>query len=185
MDDKKILDLLFARDETGLMLTEEKYARMYNAILRRALSDESDVAECGNDVLMALWNSIPPHYPNQYAAYICRIARRIGINRYQHNTRQKRGSGYTVSLSELESCIPSPDRLQQKEDARQLYQALNTFLHDLDDQTRVLFLRRYFYLESVKELSQRFALTENSISVRLHRARKVLRSHLEKEGVHI
>lgn len=185
MDDKKIIDLLFARDESGLHLTAQKYGRMYSGILRQALSSESDVEECGNDVLMVLWDSIPPQYPNHYPSYICAIARRIGINRYKHNARQKRGNGYTVSLSELEGCIPSPNQLQARENARQLYQILNAFLGSLDEQTRVLFIRRYFYLESVKSLSQRFAVTENFVSVRLHRARKGLKTLLEKEGVSI
>lgn len=185
MDDKQIIDLLFARNEKGLIITEEKYDRLYKSILRQALSDESDIDECSNDVLMALWNSIPPQFPNHYPAYICRIARRIGINRYKHNTRQKRGEGYTVALSELEGCIPAPDLIQAREHVRELYQVLNMFLRELDEQTRVLFIRRYYYLETVKSLAQRFEVTENYVSVRLHRARKTLKALLEQEGIAI
>lgn len=185
MDDREIIELLFARDEQGLVHTEEKYARMYCSILRQALSDESDVEECKNDVLMALWNSIPPNFPNHFPAYICRIARRIGIDRYKYNTRQKRAQGYTVLLSELEGCIPAPDQLEARQNAKLLVQVLGDFLLSLDEQTRVLFLRRYYYLETVKSLAQRFNVTENFVSVRLHRARKMLKTLLIEEGVSI
>lgn len=180
MDDKQIIDLLFARDESGLQHTEQKYGRMYNGILRQTLNNESDVDECGNDVLMALWNSIPPQYPNHYPSYICAIARRIGINRFKRETRQKRGQGYTILLSELGDCVPAPEKAQDSADIRAVMAA---FLKELDEQTRVLFLRRYYYMESVKSIAKRFELSENNVSVRLHRARKQLRALLEKEGV--
>lgn len=185
MEDKQIIDLIFARDESGLHHTQEKYGRLYFAILRQALSDESDVEECGNDVLLALWNRIPPQYPNHFPAYICRIARRIGITRYKYNTAQKRGAGYTVLLSELEGCIPASNEMEARENAQALQAVLNGFLRSLDEQTRVLFLRRYYCLESVKELAQRYKVTENFVSVRLHRARKMLKTLLSKEGFNV
>lgn len=185
MEDKQIIDLLFARDESGLQHTQEKYERMYCTILRQALSDESDVEECGNDVLLALWNSIPPQFPNHFPSYICRIARRIGITRFKHNTAQKRGQGYTVLLSELEGCIPAPNQIEAQENARQLYAVLDSFLRELDEQTRVLFIRRYYYWETVKSLAQRFKTTENFVSVRLHRARKMLKTLLSEEGFNV
>ena len=183
MEDRQIIELLFARDEMGLTYTEEKYDPLYRSILRQALSDKSDIDECANDVLMALWNSIPPNFPNHFPSYICRIARRIGINRFKHNTRQKRNTECDIALSELAGCIPSSDRSEIQLESMQLRQIMNTFLADLDPQTRVLFLRRYYYLESVKSLAQRFQLSPNFVSVRLHRARMALRTRLEKEGV--
>lgn len=185
MDDRQIIDLLFARDERGLVHTEDKYGPLYTRILRQILSDESDIEECKNDVLMGLWNSIPPNYPIHFSAYICRIARRIGITRYQYNTRKKRSCGYTVLLSELEGCIPAPDQIESRQNAKLLRQVLNDFLLSLDEQTRVLFLRRYYYLETVKSLAQRFKVTENFVSVRLHRARKMLKTLLIEEGVSV
>lgn len=183
MDDRQMIDLLFLRDDTGLRLIQEQYARLYKDILRQTLSSEADVEECANDVLLAIWNSIPPNCPSHLASYICRIARRIGINRYKHNTRQKRGAGYTVLLSELGGCIPAaqePDL--PRADLRRI---LSDFLKGLDPQTRVLFLRRYYYLESVKSLARRFAIRENAISVKLHRARKQLKIILGKEGISV
>ena len=183
MEDRQIIDLLFARDEQGLKYTKEKYDPLCKSILRQALSDQSDIDECANDVLMALWNSIPPNYPDHFPSYISRIARRIGINRFKYNTRKKRKTECDIVLSELEGCIPAPNHLETRQDARQLRHVLNSFLQELDPQTRVLFLRRYYYLESVKSLAQRFGVSANFVSVRLHRARAALRTLLEKEGI--
>lgn len=183
MEDKQIIDMLFSRDEQGLHMIEEKYANLYKSILRQALSDKSDIDECANDVLMALWNSIPPNYPDHFPSYIGRIARRIGINCFKHNTRHKRNSQCTVLLSELEGCIPSNDRVESRLEAMHLRRVLNDFLQDLEPQTRVLFIRRYYYLETVKSLAKRFGVSANFVSVRLHRARNALRTLLEKEEI--
>ncbi len=183
MEDRQIIELLFARDEQGLKFTEQKYDALYRSVLRQALTDPLDIDECANDVLMGIWNSIPPHYPSHFPSYICRLARRIGINKFKFNTRQKRNTECNILLSELEGCIPSPDRLVQRQEAAELNEILNRFLLELDPKTRVLFIRRYFYLESVKDLAQRFDVSSTYVSVRLHRARVVLRTILEKEGV--
>jgi RNA polymerase sigma-70 factor (ECF subfamily) len=181
MEDEKIISLLFARDESGLQHTKTKYGSLYHHVLRQILKDEEDVKECANDVLMALWNSIPPQFPQRFAAYITTVARRIGINRYKHNGCQKRGSGYTKLLSELEDCMDPRQTLPDVD----LRRVLRTFLQNLDGQSRVLFIRRYYYLESVKELADRFAVSASFVSVRLHRARKQLRNMLKEEGIHL
>jgi RNA polymerase sigma-70 factor (ECF subfamily) len=182
MEDHEIIDLLYARDELGLQHTQRKYDPLYRAILRQLLTDKADVDECCNDVLLSVWNSIPPHFPDHFPSYICRIARRVGIDRFRHNTRQKR-SGCTVLLSELQECIPAPNRLEVRLEATQLHQVLNHFLRELEPQTRVLFLRRYFYMESIKDLARRYEVSTNFVAVRLHRARIALRKLLEKEGI--
>ena len=185
MEDEKIIELLFARDEMGLKYTEEKYDPLYRSVLRQALTDKLDIDECANDVLMSIWNTIPPNWPIHFPSYICRIARRIGINRFKFNTRKKRNSQCNVLLSELEGCIPARSRAEDRLEAKQLHQVLNTFLRELDPQTRVLFIRRYFFMESMKEMASRYAVSTNFIAVRLHRARNVLRNLLEKEGVEL
>ncbi len=183
MEDEEIIALLFARDEIGLKYTEEKYDPLYKSILRQMLTDKSDVDECANDVLLSIWNTIPPNQPIHFPSYICRIARRIGINRFKFNTRQKRNDQSTVLLSELEECIPARNRAEDRQEVKQLQQLLNTFLQELPEQTRVLFIRRYFLMESIQDMSERYDVSNNFISVRLHRARTDLRKLLEKEGI--
>lgn len=188
MDDKKIISLLFERSEYALDSLSKKYSRLYKGVLRETLSNESDVEECANDVLLAVWNSIPPNSPDCLSAYVCKCARRIGINRYKYNTREKRNTGYTVMLSELDDCIPDnsyEDEYLKREQSEQLRQILSDFVRSLDAETRVLFVRRYIYLEPVASLSERYGIKENVISVKLFRARRKLKKILSKEGIYV
>lgn len=182
MDDKTIVDLLWQRDESALAEVDLCYGRLYKGMLRRVLSDEQDVDECANDVRMALWNSIPPNRPRYLGAYLCTLARRTAIDRLRYNTRMKRSPAYTVLLSELEDCLPDPRSLLA-EDEGELRQILSDFVRELEPKTQIFFIRRYIYMESVPELAERFRCSENYISVRLYRARKKLRTRLEKEGI--
>ncbi len=186
MEDKEIIDLLFARSDNALDELSEKYSRLYKGILGKMLCDACDAEECANDVLLAVWNSIPPNRPDHLPAYLCRIARNVGVNRIRYNTRQKRDSGYTVMLSELEDCIPDQkgsDGLNTE--GAYIRSALSDFLRGLDAETRILFIRRYIYLETVTSLAERFELSENHISVKLFRAIKKLKRLLQKEDIHL
>jgi len=183
MEDYQIIIMLFERSEAALDHLAKKYAGVYKRILWEILRDESDMEECANDVLLAVWNSIPPNDPQNLPAYLCRIARRIGIDKLRHRTRKKRDSGYTVSLSELNDCLTDTGGLPGENDDGQIRRVLSEFVRQLDPETRVLFIRRYVYLESVASLSKRFSLNENYIAVKLYRARKKLKKHLIKEDI--
>ena len=186
MDDNRIIELLFDRVENALDEVSHKYSRLYKGIIREVLSNECDVEECENDVLMAIWNTIPPNRPNSLSSYICKIARRIGINRFRFNTRQKRNTGYTVMLSELNDCLPIDELIDESSERSELIRSvLSDFIRSLDPETEILFVRRYMYLESVADLAKRFELDENRVSVKLYRARKKLKKVLEKEGIKI
>jgi len=184
MDDQRLTEQLWQRNESALAEVESRYSRLYMGMLRRVLHDEQDVQECANDVLSALWNSIPPNRPRHLSAYICTIARRIGIDRLRYNTRSKRNPEYTVLLSELEDCLPDstmpPEEVMEQ---KELQRVPSAFVRELEPQTQVFFIRRYLYLETVQELARRFGCRENYIAVRLYRARRNLRTALEKEGI--
>ena len=188
MEDREIIELLFARSEEGLKELEKKYSKLYRGILRGVLEDIGDTEECENDLLVAVWNSIPPNYPEYLSAYLCRIARNIAINRYKMGRRQKRDGGINVLLDELEECLPQIDGdgydNDAKYDAQIISDVLNLFLHELDAETRVLFIRRYIYAESVTSLAERFDMSERYIAVKMFRARKRLKKALEKEGIY-
>ena len=182
MEDSKIVEMLFERDENALEEISRKYSRLYTGVLRETCRDESDVSECANDCLLATWNSIPPNRPNNLGSYLCKIARRIGINKYRHNTRQKRGEGYTALLGELEDCLPDESVDLSAVPQGKIKKILEDFLKGLDGETRVLFVRRYFYLESVASLAEHFEMRENLVSVKLHRSRARLAKILKEEG---
>ena len=186
MDDKRIIDLLFSRDERALDAISHKYSRMYKGVIRGVLGDERDVEECADDVLLAVWNSIPPNSPGYLSAYICKIARRIGVDRLRYHTSQKRNEKYTVMLSELEDCLPAQEPGGGDEGFwGDVGTVVSDFIKSLDPETEILFVRRYIYFETVKELAERFGTDENRISVKLYRARKKLKKLLEKEGIKI
>lgn len=184
MEDHRIIELLIERSEDALGEVSQKYSRLYKMMIRKALSDEFDVEECANDVLLAVWNSIPPNRPKSLAAYVCRIARRIGIDKLRYYKSKKRADEYTVMLSELEDCLSCEEPTYEPEERREeLNAVLTNFLRGLDPETEILFVRRYVYLETVSELAERFSLDENHISVKLYRARKMLKKLLEKEDI--
>lgn len=183
MEDSQILAALWAREESVLEEISVKYKRLYASILREILDNPQDVEECGNDTLMAAWNSIPPNRPENLAAYLCTLARRIAIDRLRYHTRQKRG-GYAVALEELENCLPDRST-EAREDSLHIRAVLSQFLRELDPVTRVLFIRRYVWFESVESLAERYRFSENTVSVRLYRARKKLKKVLNKEEIDI
>ena len=183
MKDAMIIDLLFDRSEKGLSMLTEEYKGLAVQILSEILTDRSDVEECFNDLLLAVWNSIPPQRPRSMTAYICTLTRRIGINRYHYNHRGKRDT-YQLMLSELDEAIPDPSS-EEASDNRQVAEVLNRFVGGLDPEGRVLFLRRYVYFESVTELAARFGMTENAVSSRLSRIKKRLRKVLREEHINI
>jgi RNA polymerase sigma-70 factor (ECF subfamily) len=163
-----------------------KYSGLYTGILTKILGDQFDADECANDVLLALWNTIPPNHPRCLSAYVCKIAKYVATDKIRYNTRQKRNTDYTVMLSELEDCLTVEDcSWEVKETSKTIRMTLHKFLKDLDPVSEILFVRRYVYFESVAELSQRFEMDENLISVKLYRARKKLKKALEKEGIRV
>lgn len=185
MEDVAIKKLLMERSETALQEISNQYSNLYKSVIRQMLSNENDVEECANDVLLALWDSIPPNNPQNLGAYICTVARRVAINRLKYNKRKKRNSDYTVMLSELGDCVPDTDALETQEELAGIERILSDFIRGLDAKTRVLFVRRYIFLESVTELSQRYGIKEGTISTKLFRARKKLKAILRKEGIDI
>lgn len=180
MNGNRIMDMLINRDEAALDELAGQYSGMYKSILRNILQDERDVEECSNDLLLAIWNSIPRNRPDSLPAYICRIARNMGINKYRYNNRQKRGSDFTVMLSEPGDCIPDrSSSFAQNDGDERIRSVLSDFIRALDAETRILFVRRYIYLESPDELARRFEISKSHVSVKLFRARKKLKKLLE------
>ena len=185
MEDNRIVELLLERSETALHEVSARYAGTCRGVLRGLLNDPQDVEECFNDVLLAVWNSVPPNQPRNLNTYICRLARRTGIDRLRYNTRQKRNAAWTVMVSELGDRLPDETPQTEQADAGRLNAVLTDFLNGLDAETRILFLWRYVYAETVPELAVRFGISENYVAVRLYRARKKLKTVLEKEGIGI
>lgn len=181
MDDRKLIALLWARSEQALVLLERKFGSRLLATARNILGSHEDAEETVNDTYLAVWNIIPPENPNPLAAFVYKIGRNLALKRYRHNTAQKRDSAYQISLEELAGCIPGPC-LEEGFDARELGRLIDAYLDTLSPVNRNLFLRRYWFGDSVKDLSKAFWLTQNNTAVRLSRIRGGLKDYLLKEG---
>lgn len=176
MDEQKIIMLLWNRSETALQAISDAFGGRLYTIASNILQDHHEAEECLNDTYLALWNEIPPKRPHPLIAYACRIVRNIALNR-----RRDRHSPYEVPLEELAGYL-SAGTLEEQMDAKELGQAINRFLSTVSSQSRVIFLRRYWFGDGVKEIAREYGMTENAVSVRLARTRAKLKTYLSKEG---
>ena len=183
MDDNKIVELYLLRDETAVRQTAEKFGSRLRALAYGIVHDRQIAEECENDTYMEAWNTIPPHAPKSYLyAFLARITRHISLNCCRARSRLKRNAFICELGAELEQCIPAPDDVACRIDDAALSEAINGFLRTLDEEKRNIFVRRYWYLDSIEDISKRFALSESKVKTTLFRCRNRLREHLETEG---
>mgnify|MGYP001067608882 FL=1 len=183
MGDDEILQLFFHRVEYAISAVEEKYGRLCRSVIRRILPDERDAEECLSDVWIRTWNSIPPEKPRVLGAFLARIARNLALNRYKAKSAQKRqGDAFALSLDELDDCAVSLPDPESETAAAELGASISAFLRTQSEEVRSMFVLRYFYCESIEELSARFRCGESRIKTTLLRTRRKLREHLIKEG---
>lgn len=182
MDDKQIIRLFFERSEQAITELSQKYGALCLQLADNILNDQQDAEECVNDAYLGAWNSIPPQTPDPLRAYICRIVRNHSLKKLRANTALKRGSQFEVSLSELEDCI-SGSSLDEQLAVSELTAQINAFLSALPRDDRVMFVKRYWFSESLSEIADTFAITENNASVRLSRIRGKLHQHLKEAAL--
>ena len=183
MEDQKIIQLYWERSETAITGTHKKYGRYCHCIAYNILRNDEDAEECVNDTWLNTWNTIPPQRPRHLKAFLGKITHNLSLNRYEKLTSQKRGGGeLPLILDELSECIPSKQSDDIAEDLA-FKDLLNRFLDTLPPQDCKLFVRRYWYMCSTKELAKEYHISESKASVTLFRTRKKLRTYLEKEGV--
>ena len=185
MDDSKIIKLFFERNEEAITALSAKHGNVVSKIATNVLGNHADAEECINDAYLAVWNSIPPAKPDSLRSYVCSVIRNIATTRYHYNTAEKRNSFYDVALDELEACIPDAEGVEREADKKGLSEALNEFLATLKDDECVMFIKRYWYSESVADMAKTFQATPHYISVKLHRTREKLRKFLIQKGIFI
>ncbi len=182
MEDKQIVDLYWERSEEAIKETDKKYGKYCHYIAYRILGDDEDAKEVQNDTYLRVWNTVPPKRPELLKAYVGTISRNISLNRYEAIHAQKRGGQVDTLLYELTECI-SGSSTEDIDENQALCDALNRFLGSLSRKTRRIFLRRYWYASDISEIASEYAMSENSVSVLLHRTRKKLKIFLEEEGI--
>ena len=185
MEDKQILELLFARSELAVCETEKKYGHYCYAIAYRILENEQDAKEIVNDVLLKVWNTIPSKLPDSLKSHVGMISRQLSLDRYEQNHAQKRGGRVALVLDELAECIPSGDSGEDIGESVALKDALNKFVWSLSDKAQIVFVRRYWYSCSISEIAQDLHMKESAVTVLLLRTRKKLKEFLKKEGFEV
>ena len=183
MTDEEIINLFFERSEQAIDELAKQHGGAVKRVARNILGSEQDVEECVNDTYLGVWNAIPPHRPSPLRTFVCRIARNLATKKYHANTAEKRNSQYDLALDELAETLAADGGMEQELEAQELRAAINGFLGTLSAADRFLFLRRYWYAESVKEVAKAAHSTAGSVAVRLFRIREKLRLYLEKEGL--
>ncbi len=185
IEDNKIVEMFFSRNEQAIRAILEKYGASCTVIAKNILKSDRDAEECVNDALLAVWNAVPPFYPDPLQAYVFRVVQNISIARYHTNTSQKRNSYYDIALDELEGLLVSSDTVEQNIEAQELTELINRFLATIDRESRVMFVRRYWFSDSTEAIAKRFATSQNNVYVKLSRTRKKLEEFLKKEGYEV
>ena len=184
MEDAKIVQLYWDRNEQAIPVTADKYGNYCRSIATNILGNREDAEECVNDTYLNAWNAMPPNRPDVLPAFLGKITRNLSFNRYKRNTAEKRGGGELPAvLSELSDCVSGRDDVEQMLDRRALLNALDEFLQMLPPVKRALFIRRYWYTDSVSDLAAQYGMREGAVSTTLYRLRRQLRSHLLERGI--
>lgn len=184
MDDESIIELFFERDEKALDEVAGKYNALCSKIAMNILCDAGESEEAVNDTWLKAWKTIPPTRPKSLGAYLSVIVRNISLDRFRKKKAAKRIDDTLVStLDEVAQMLPADMNIERRTEQRQLIERINLFLKKLPKGQRIIFVRRYFYLDSIKEISQRYGYTESNITVTLTRIRKKLAAFLEKEDL--
>lgn len=183
MEDKLIIELFWERDPQALVHSQEKYGAYCTAVAKNILENQEDAMECVNDTLLYAWNAIPPARPEKLQFYLATVTRNQALDRYRREHAQKRGGGVVnTALEELTECLSSGDSPQELYQAKELEEAINRFVRSLPARDGNIFIRRYFFLESLDQIAERYGVRKASLSVTLSRTRGKLKKYLEKEG---
>ena len=185
IEDEKIIDLFFERSEQGIRELDNKYGAVFHKLSNNIVNNRQDAEECVNDAYLGAWNAIPPARPNPLLTYICKIVRNISLKNYYRKEAAKRSSHYTIAMEEIEACIADPKTVDAEMEARELARIIGEFLDTLTVENRVIFMRRYWFSDSCKDIAELVGLSEKNISVRLTRIRQKLKDYLLEREVSV
>lgn len=182
MEDSQIIGLFEARSPEAIEQTRNKYDALCRSLAGKLLRSEEDVEECVNDTYLALWNTIPPAKPDPLSPYLARIIRNLALKRLEHLAAEKRNADALASFDELEEILSAPGTVEDALQEQALRQAILGFLEGQRKENRILFLRRYFFFDSVKEIARNYGLSESKVKSSLMRTRNKLKAYLIQEG---
>lgn len=184
MEDERIIELYFDRDERAITETDIKYGKLCHSIAYHILHNREDSEECVNDTYVGLWNSIPPTKPNHFMAYVSRIVRNLSLGRLEYLKREKRSADVTISFEELAAVLPDERYAPELRD-EDIGTLISNFLRTQKEDVRKVFVRKYYFFDSIQEIAARYAFTESKVKNMLYLTRKKLKDYLIKEGVEL
>lgn len=185
MDDEKIIELFFERSEQGIRELDQKYGKICHSLSYNIVNSRQDAEECVNDAYLGAWNAIPPARPHPLLPYIVKIVRNLSLKCYWRKEAVKRSGRYTVALEELETCVADRKTVEDEIETGELTQVIEDFLDTLTLENRVIFLRRYWFFDSYKDIAESVGLSEKTVSVRLTRLRGKMKQYFIERGVFI
>ena len=185
IDDEKIIELFFERSEQAIRELDIKYGKICHNLSYNIVNNRQDAEECVNDAYLGAWNAIPPARPNPLLTYICKIVRNISLKIYYRKEAAKRSSQYTIAMEEIEACIAAPNAVEAEIEARELACIIGDFLDTLTAENRVIFMRRYWFADSYKDIAEFVGLSEKNVSVRLTRIRQKMKEYLAEREVFV
>jgi len=183
LEDTKIIQMYWDRDEAAIVATAEKYGNYCRSIANNILGNNEDAEECVNDTYLRVWNSIPPHSPNVLSAYLGRVTRNLALNKYSQKFAGKRGGGeIPIVLDELTEIVSCTENVEQEIDNKELVDAINMFLDTLTPKQRIIFVSRYWYTDSITEIAACQGMKKGTVSMTLNRIRNKLQNYLSERG---
>ena len=184
-DDEKIIEMFFERSEQGIRELDNKYGKICHSLSYHIVGSRQDAEECVNDAYLGAWNAIPPVRPNPLLSYIVKIVRNISLKIYWRKEAAKRSSNYTIALEEIEACIADQKTAEDEIEAKELARIIEEFLDTLTLENRVIFMRRYWFSDSYRDIAEFVGISEKNISVRLTRIREKMKQYLIEREVFI
>lgn len=184
MDDLRIIELYFERDEQAIKETDVKYGKLCHSIAYNILKNHEDSDECVNDTYVGVWNAIPPTRPNNFMSFVCKIARNLSLKRLEFMKRGKRSADVLLSLNELETILPD-ERYAPDVGDEEVGKLISTFLRSQKEDVRKVFIRKYYFFDSIGDIAERYGFTESKVKNMLFYTRNKLKDYLIKEGVEL
>ncbi len=185
IDDEEIIEMFFERDQQAILELDIKYGKICHNLSYNIVNSRRDAEECVNDAYLGAWNAIPPTRPNPLLSYIVKIVRNISLKIYWRKEAAKRNSIYTIAMQEIETCIADQKTVEDEVEARELARIIESFLDTLTVKERVIFMRRYAYIDTYADIAKRVGVSEKNISVRLTLIRQKLKQYLIEREVFI
>lgn len=185
MEDRQIIELYWSRAEEAIRETDAKYGRLCRYIAQNILASPEDSEECINDTWLGLWNAIPPQRPSRFSAFVGRITRNLALKRFDYLTAAKRCPEMVCSLEELGDCVSGRTGVEDELENRRVEETIDDFLRSLGEEKRTVFIRRYWYFDSIEHICRRTGYSQSKVKSMLYHTRQKLRDYLESEGIEV